>query len=189
MAARAPHREPQRGQPTGAWFEWTIAGVVALAALAVLGILPRFAPGASHGVGAEAPAFALPVVANGDPGARMALSDLKGEAVLIDFWASWCGPCTLQAPIVDRVGKKYEGRGLRVVGINVDDTEEVARVHTRKLGVSYPILLDADSDAQRAYGVSRLPSLVVIDKDGKVSSFTSGVVDEDALDRMVREAM
>ncbi len=181
-------RGAQQGRPTGAWFEWAIAGAVALVALAVLGVLPRFAPRASHGVGGVAPDFALPVIANGDPGARMALADLKGEAVLIDFWASWCGPCTLQAPIVDRIGKKYEGKGLRVVGINVDDTEEVARAHTRKLGVSYPILLDEGS-AQKAYGVSRLPSLVVVDRQGNVSAFTSGVVDEDQLDRMVREAM
>ena len=176
-------------RPASSWFEWGVAGLVALVALAVLAVLPRFAPRASHGVGGVAPAFALPVVANGDPGARMALGDLKGEAVLIDFWASWCGPCTMQAPIVDRVGKKYEGKGLRVVGINVDDTAEVARAHARKLGVSYPILLDEGSDAQKAYGVSRLPSLVVVDREGNVSSFTSGVVDEDALERMVRDAM
>ena len=175
-------------RPANAWFEWAIAGAVALVALAVLGVLPRFAPRSSHGVGGDAPAFALPVVANGDPGARMALGDLKGEAVLIDFWASWCGPCSMQAPIVDRIGKKYAGKGLRVVGINVDDTEEVARDHTRKLGVSYPILLDEGS-AQKAYGVSRLPSLVVVDRQGKVSAFTSGMVDEDRFDRMVRDAM
>lgn len=178
-----------KARPPNGWSEWFIAGLVALVALAILGVLPRFAPKASHGVGGAAPPFALAVVANGDPGARMALADLKGQAVLIDFWASWCGPCTMQAPIVDRIGKKYEAKGLRVVGINVDDTADVAKAHTRKLGVSYPILLDETSDAQRAYGVSRLPSLVVVDREGNVSSFTSGIVDEDALDRMVREAL
>jgi peroxiredoxin len=172
-----------------AWIDWAIAAGVAALALVVLAVLPRFGPRAHETVGTVAPAFALPVVENGDPGARIALEDLRGEAVLIDFWASWCGPCTLQAPIVDRVGKRYAARGLQVLGVNVDDPESVARAHARKLGVSYPILLDGSGEVQRAYGVSRLPSLVVIDRSGNVTSFTSGVVDEDALDRMVREAL
>lgn len=172
----------------GALFEWGLAIVVAAIALAVLALLPRFAPAGGGKTGAAAPDFSLPVVENGDPGARLALADLRGEAVLIDFWASWCGPCTLQAPIVDRVGKRYASRGLHVLGVNVDDTAEVAAAHARKLGVAYPILLD-EGTVQRAYGVSRLPSLVVVDREGKIVAMTSGVVDEDALDRMVRSAL
>jgi cytochrome c biogenesis protein CcmG/thiol:disulfide interchange protein DsbE len=171
-----------------AWVEWAIAAVVAALALAVLALLPRLGPRAHRSVGLEAPAFSLPVIENGDPGSRMALEDLRGDAVLIDFWASWCGPCTIQAPIVDRIGKRYASRGLHVLGVNVDDTEEVARSHARKMGVTYPILKDA-GDVQRQYGVSRLPSLVIVDRAGKVTAYTTGVVDEDALDRMVREAL
>lgn len=180
--------EPRTDRRT-AWIDWGIAAVVAALALLVLAVLPRFGPKAHRSVGTAAPEFALPVVENGDPGARIALGDLRGEAVLIDFWASWCGPCTVQAPIVDRIGKRYASRGLHVLGVNVDDPPNVAKAHARKLGVSYPILLDATGQVQAAYGVNRLPSLVVVDRAGNVTAFTSGVVDEDALDRMVREAL
>ncbi len=179
----------ERSGRHAAWVEWAIAGLVAVLALAALAVLPRFGARSHRSVGALAPEFSLPVIENGDPGARMALADLRGEAVLIDFWASWCGPCTMQAPIVDRIGKRYASRGLHVLGVNVDDTEDVARAHARKMGVSYPILLDATSEVQRKFGVNRLPSLVVVDRAGKVTAFTTGVVDEDALDRLVREAL
>lgn len=181
---------------SGAWLEWALAAAIAAAALGTLAVLPRFGPGAHKSVGALAPAFSLPVVANGtegsrpdgEKGARLALEDLKGDAVLIDFWASWCGPCTLQAPIVDRIGKRYADRGFHVLGVNVDDPAQVAAAHARKMGVSYPILLD-DAGVQQAYGVSRLPSLVVIDRQGNIVAFTTGLVDEDALDKMVRGAL
>jgi thiol-disulfide isomerase/thioredoxin len=165
-----------------------IAVLVALSALFGLAILPRFSTGASY-VGKAAPDVTLPVAANGDEGARMRLSDLKGRAVVLDFWASWCGPCKLQAPILDRVARRYEPRGLVVLGINVDDTPELARSFATRKGLSYPILVDEGKAASAAYDVDKLPSLVVIDKEGRVVSYTTGLVDEGALDEIVATSL
>jgi thiol-disulfide isomerase/thioredoxin len=162
-----------------------IAGAVALSALVGLAVLPRIAPGAGSFVRKPAPDVTLPVVANGEPGARMRIADLKGHPVLLDFWASWCGPCNVEAPIIDRIAKRYEKRGLVVIGVDVDDEPEVAAAFARKKGLSYAIVVDPTKEASRLYDVDKLPSLVVIDKDGQIASYTTGVVDESSLDEIV----
>jgi len=164
------------------------AGAVALAVLVGFFVLPRIA----HTNKAEArpaPDFVLPVIHNGEAGSRLALADMKGKPVLIDFWATWCGPCAMQTPIVDRLAKRYEGK-LDVVGIDVaDDDANLARRHAQQKQLSYPIVVDEKGLTQREYGVNKLPTLIIIDKDGKIIRQTSGVVDEPTLDRMLREVM
>jgi thiol-disulfide isomerase/thioredoxin len=166
-----------------------IAVLIALSALFGLAIMPRLMPGGSGLVGKPAPDVTLPVVANGDPGARMKLGELKGHAVVLDFWATWCGPCALQAPILDRIARRHQKRGLVVLGVNVDDPPEIAQAYASQKGLSYPIVVDEGRDASVQYGVDKLPSLVVINKEGRVVAFLTGIVDESALDEVVAAAM
>lgn len=165
-----------------------IATLIGLSALFGLAILPRLGLGGGM-VGKPAPDFTLPVAANGDPGARMQLAELKGRPVVIDFWASWCGPCAVQAPILDRLARKYESRGLVVLGVNIDDPPQIAKEYARKKGLSYPILTDDSDQAAAMYGVSKLPSLIVVDRQGNVSSFMTGLIDEPSLDEVIASAM
>ncbi|MEZ4307291.1 MAG: TlpA disulfide reductase family protein [Polyangiaceae bacterium] len=167
----------------------SIGLLIGLSTLFSLAILPRLGVLPGGMVGKPAPDFTLPVAANGDDGARMQLAELKGKPVVLDFWASTCGPCAVQAPILDRMARKYEGRGLVVLGVNVDDPPTIAKEYARKKGLSYPILLDSGDQAARSYGVDRLPSLIIIDREGNVRSFMTGIVDEPSLDEAIAEAM
>jgi thiol-disulfide isomerase/thioredoxin len=162
-----------------------LVGAVALAGLVAL---PRLAPPQGGMVGKPAPEIVLPAAANADPAQPVRLSALKGHAVVLDFWASWCGPCGLQAPILDRIARRYAKQGLVVVGVNVDDPPERARAYANQKHLSYPIVVDNGS-ASKGYGVEKLPSLVVVDKEGRVAAYLSGIVDEASLDEIVAAAL
>ena len=166
-----------------------IAVLIALSGLFGIAVLPRLMPGGGGMVGKPAPDITLPVVANGDTGARIQLAELRGHAVVLDFWATWCGPCALQAPILDRIARRHQKRGLVVLGVNVDDGAEIARAYATKKGLSYPIVVDEARAASGRYGVDKLPSLVVIDKQGNVLAYLTGLVDEAALDEVVSAAL
>ena len=194
---------------TGKLLYPAIGVLIGLSALFGVAIRPRLLLQGAGLQGKPAPAFSVPVVANGiadrvssvagafgavgaptgaTPG-RVTLADLKGKAVLLDFWASWCGPCAMEAPIVDRVARRYEKKGLTVLGVNVSDTADVVRAYAAQKGLSYPMLLDTGSGASNSYGVHSLPSLIVIDKAGNVLAFVPGLVDEAYLNDLVEAAM
>jgi cytochrome c biogenesis protein CcmG, thiol:disulfide interchange protein DsbE len=165
-----------------------IAVLIGLSALFGVAIRPRLVLQGGM-VGKPAPALSLPVAANGEPGARMNLADLKGHAVILDFWASWCGPCAAEAPVIDRVARRYEKKGLVVLGVNVDDSPEIIRAYASQKGLSYPMVIDVGKDASLKYGVDKLPSLIVIDKQGQVLAYLTGLVDEASLNEIVTAAM
>jgi thiol-disulfide isomerase/thioredoxin len=175
-----------------------IAVLLGLSGLFGLAILPRLAPGAGGMVGKAAPAFTLPVAANGKGAAagagvgaaeQMSLADLKGHPVILDFWASWCGPCAMEAPVLDRLARRYESKGLVVVGVNASDPAGVIKQYATQKGLSYPMLLDAGNDVFESYGVKSMPSLVILDKEGKVMAYLVGTVDEASLDEIVGAAL
>jgi thiol-disulfide isomerase/thioredoxin len=112
--------------------------------------------------GPPAPEFTLADLT----GTPHTLSEYQGQVVLLDFWASWCGPCRQAMPHVQKLWDTYQGRGLMVLGINVSDTADVA-AFMRKEGFDYPVLLDGDLVANE-YNVSGLPSFVVIDRAGRI---------------------
>jgi cytochrome c biogenesis protein CcmG, thiol:disulfide interchange protein DsbE len=163
-----------------------IAVLVALSALFGLVIMPRLAPLGGELREKPAPDFTLSVAANGDEGARMQLSELHDKIVILDFWASWCGPCAVQAPILDRVARRHAD-DVVVLGINVDDAPAVARDYAKKMGLSYPILMDDGGQAQRAYNANSLPTVVIIDKQGNIVEFVQGVFREAQVERTIRD--
>jgi cytochrome c biogenesis protein CcmG/thiol:disulfide interchange protein DsbE len=167
-----------------------IAVLLGLSGLFGLAILPRLAPGAGGMVGKAAPTFTLPVAANGKaPDEKIDLAALKGHPVILDFWASWCGPCAIEAPVLDRLARRYESKGLVVLGVNVSDPPNVIKQYATQRGLSYPMLVESGSNVSDSYGVKNLPSLVILDKEGKVMAYLVGVVDEASLNEIVGAAL
>lgn len=116
-------------------------------------------------IGSVAPDFALPTI----DGKILKLSDLRGKAVLLNFWATYCEPCKIEMPWFAELQKEYGPQGFQIVGVAVDDasSEDIAKF-AQKLGVNYPILLGKDSVADSYGGVSVLPTTFFVDRDGKL---------------------
>lgn len=166
-----------------------LAVLLVVGAFVLIALLPKFKGSSSVLEGKTAPDVVFAVAANGEAGSKVQVSGYKGHPVVLDFWATWCGPCTMQAPILDRIARRYESKGLVVLGVNVDDSPEVARAHAKRQGLSYPIVMDTVRDGSRKYGVERLPSLVVIDREGRVIKYMSGLVDEASLDEVIASTL
>jgi thiol-disulfide isomerase/thioredoxin len=125
----------------------------------------------------EAPDFTL----TGLDGNTYSLHDLRGHYVLLDFWATWCGPCRMEMPRLDRLQKEYAGRGLEIVGVNAGESPDRVRRFIQQNGYSYTILLDPQDQASRLYDAEYIPTLVVVDPNGDVRFYDSGAYSERAL--------
>lgn len=143
-----------------------VRAIVAIGTLvigvAVLGA--SLTPTARAGVPASAPDFALPAM----DGSELRLSDLKGQVVMINFWATWCGPCRQEMPLLQQLQVKYEPLGFTLVGINVEPESAGARTWLEKVPVTFPILFDRQNQVAERFGVQGMPSSVFIDRSGKV---------------------
>jgi len=114
--------------------------------------------------GAAAPAFQL-ASADGPP---VELASLRGKVVLINFWASWCGPCRKEMPILEQLNRQYRSKGLALIGINVEPDSQAALQWLRATPVSFPILFDTDSRVSKLYQVAGMPNTVIVDRRGTV---------------------
>ncbi len=121
-------------------------------------------------VGVFAPAW-VGVEPVGD--APPSLASLRGKVVLLDFWATWCGPCRLLAPKLSALQARYGAQGLRVVGITTDDAEKAA-LFAQRTAMRYSLGVDPKGETSRAYDISALPTLFVIDKRGVVRDVAVG---------------
>ena len=167
---------------------WVLGGVaIALILLFGLVVLPYADPGATRGKAASD--FSLEVIYGGEPGNRIRLSDLKGKVVVLDFWASWCQPCRAQTPIVDSVAKKFEAKDVMVVGVNTSDRRELAEAYLKEHPVSYASVIDEEGATSEAFGVSQLPTIVVLDRTGKITFSRAQVVSAQMLSELVSEAL
>lgn len=115
--------------------------------------------------GSPAPALVLPA----RDGGKVNLADLKGEVVMINFWATWCGPCRQEMPLLAQLQAKYEPLGFTLLGVNVEP-DSVAAVDWLKgvPTVRFPILFDTDSAVAGRFGVEGMPSTVFVDRKGQV---------------------
>jgi peroxiredoxin len=126
--------------------------------------LPASSLAADIAPGVDAPTFQL----NSSLGKPVALADLKGQVVLINFWASWCGPCRQEMPILDQLYRSYQAAGFTLIGVNVEPNAADAQKFLKATPVSFPILFDPTSAVSMLYQVSGMPSTVIVDRNGKV---------------------
>ena len=115
--------------------------------------------------GKPAPDFTLQSL----DGKNVQLSSYKGQAVLLNFWATWCGPCKIEMPWFVELQKEYGPQGLQIVGVAMDDasTEDITKF-VKEMGVNYTILLGKEAVGQEYGGVNVLPTTFFIDRDGKI---------------------
>ena len=184
---------PKKKQLNDATTGYLVAGLV-LAFSLFMGLFVLPLVGAKRAeksalVGQPAPDFLLPYASAAEQGRSQRLSDLQGQAVVLDFWASWCGPCRAQSPVLDRVAKAFGGDKLRVLGIGTsDDRESITRFLSRS-PLGYPSVFDDQEVAPSLYHVQGLPTLVLIAKDGTVRAVSTGFTDETELTRLVKDAL
>lgn len=107
-------------------------------------------------------------------GANLKLSEYRGKVVLLNFWASWCGPCRQEMPLLEKMHNKYKGLGFTVMGVNVEENSAKAKGIVKKDKLTFPILFDTQSRASKLYQVSAMPSTVLIDRNGKMRYLHKG---------------
>jgi peroxiredoxin len=128
--------------------------------------------GAAAAVDTSSPAPQFTLTAQG--GQPVALAQFKGQVVMLNFWASWCGPCRQEMPLLDSIYKKYSKLGFTLIGINVEPDSKAANDWLRQTPVTFPILYDTDSKVSKLYGVSGMPSTVIVDRKGTVRMIHRG---------------
>ncbi len=136
--------------------------------------------------GKNAPEFALESL----QGATVHLSDYRGKAVLLNFWATWCPPCKIEMPWFEDLQKQYGPQGLQVVGIAMDDAskDDISKF-AKAVGVNYTILLGKDSVGDAYGGIPYLPSTFLIDRDGKVVNRILGLKSRSEIEDDVKAAL
>ena len=115
-------------------------------------------------VGQAAPEFALPDM-SGQP---VSLQDYAGEVVLINFWASWCGPCREEMPLLDQLSERYGPMGFTMLGVNVEEDSSLADRFLTGTPVSFPILYDRENAVSELYDVIAMPTTVLVDRQGNI---------------------
>jgi peroxiredoxin len=124
-------------------------------------------------------------------GPNLRLQEQRGQVVLVNFWATWCGPCRQELPHLNRLHDKYRASGFQLLGINIDDDARVASELATRLGIKFPVLLDTDKKVSRLYDMSAMPATVVIDRDGRVRYIHRGYRDgfEKTYEQQIRELL
>jgi cytochrome c biogenesis protein CcmG, thiol:disulfide interchange protein DsbE len=156
-----------------------------LAVLAVIGLLGfgLLSKGeAKISVGDPVPDRALPVLGGKGSGE---IADYRGEWVLVNLWASWCIPCRQEAPVLDRFARRYHDRGVRVLGIDVQDNSDDALAFVREYHVRYPQLRSIGDERSAAFGSTGVPENFLVNPQGRLAFIWRGPVDEQILQKQI----
>jgi peroxiredoxin len=145
---------------------------------------PIATPAPAPVAGAPAPEFVLKDL-SGNP---VRLSDFAGQPVLINFWATWCGPCRAEMPAIEDRYKTYANSGFVVLAVNVEEPAELINPYVEELGLTFPILLDADASVTRLYRVLGFPSSFWVDGSGTIVAVHTGPMFEDQIDNYLAKA-
>ncbi|MGS2723066.1 TlpA disulfide reductase family protein [Porticoccus sp. GXU_MW_L64] len=141
-----------------------------LAKIFVAAILGFAIIGTTANAADKAPDFTL----KSNSGDNLRLAEQRGSVVMLNFWASWCGPCKQEMPLLDDLYKRYSRAGFTILGVNVERDPEDAKRVLRDIPVSFPVLFDTESSVSKAYDVSAMPTTVMIDRDGNIRHLHKG---------------
>ena len=137
--------------------------------------------------GSIAPTFELKSIPDGKV---IPIASLRGKAVLLNFWATWCGPCKIEMPWLVDMQKKYGPQGLQIVGVAMDDTDEKEIAEfTHKMGVNYIVLKGSEKVGDLYGGVEGLPLTYYLDRSGKIVDETVGLASESVIEDAVKKAL
>ncbi|HVS74433.1 MAG TPA: TlpA disulfide reductase family protein [Candidatus Acidoferrales bacterium] len=138
--------------------------------------------------GKPAPEFELRLL--GSKGKTLKLSGLRGKAVVVNFWATWCEPCRIEMPWLVELQKKYGPQGLQVIGVAMDDSgEKSISSFAHKMGVNYPILIGTEKVADLYGGIDGLPTLFFIDRSGKILEHELGVRGRNVIEENIKKSL
>lgn len=121
-------------------------------------------------VSGKAPEFTL----KSRSGKNLRLSEYRGQVVLINFWASWCGPCRQEMPLLEDLYKRYSKLGFTILGVNVDTDSTKANQYLRDITVTFPILYDTGNTVTKSYNVNAMPTTVIVDRSGNMRFLHQG---------------
>ena len=124
-------------------------------------------------------------------GRNVRLQELRGQVVMVNFWASWCAPCRVEMPHLNKLADKYRTSGFTLLGVNVDDDPKNGSAAATKMGLHFPVLHDGEKRVVKMYDVATMPSTVLIDRDGRVRYLHRGYREgyEQTYDQQVRELL
>jgi peroxiredoxin len=145
----------------------------------------------AQGCSPDAPKANLDFTLKDMHGKDLKLSSLKGQVVLLNFWATWCGPCRLEIPWFVELQEKYRDKGFRVIGVSVDDPPEAMPPFAKQFKINYPLLVGQDrEDVQNAFGpIFAVPITVIIGRDGKVCVKHIGPVTKEQFESEIKSLL
>jgi peroxiredoxin len=123
-------------------------------------------------------------------GKTVRLSDYNGKVVLLDFWATWCGPCKIEIPWLKEFQRKFRDRGFEIIGVSMDDEGwQVVKPFVAELGINYRIVIGDDTTAQLYGGVDALPTTFVIDREGKIAAVHVGLTSKGEIEHGIEQVL
>lgn len=158
-------------------------GVAALLALLIYGVVQKqggdeFDKAVAAGKREPAPVRTVRLLGSDR---TTSLAEYRGKVVLLNFWASWCGPCKSESPAMERAYQRYKDDGFVVIGAGVDDLTKDAQAFVKRFGLTYPIVKYGSANATKDFGTRYMPESFVIDRKGRIVSLRRGEVDDEWL--------